>query len=234
MSKPFYFRSFEVVQEVNAMKVGTDSVLLGACSNVQNVSTVLDVGAGTGVVALMIAQRCDALVDAVEIDGDNSNECNGNFDRSPWSDRLRCFHSSFQQFLPDKKYDLIVSNPPYFNNSFPSENSKRNQARQQHSLGMDEFIRHCAYCLAEPGLLSVILPSESAAYFTELAIAEGLNCCRVVRVHGRAGKGDKRRILEFGRKYSTLSEETIVIEQGERHDYTNQYLDLMRDFLFLE
>lgn len=121
MSKAYFeFKQFKVYHDKCAMKVGTDGLLLGTLTDCSKAAQILDIGAGTGLIALILAQRSDAIIDAIEIDDDASEQAKSNFDFSPWSDRLTCFHSSVFDFTTEKKYDVIVSNPPYFINSLKS------------------------------------------------------------------------------------------------------------------
>ena len=138
MRKPFKFKEFIVYQDRCAMKIGTDSVLLGAWTNISNSpESVLDIGAGTGIIGLMMAQRSSAeCIDAIEIDEDAFEQCVENFEASPWADRLFCYHASLDEFLVevDDKYDLIISNPPFYSEEFSSGDSARDQARRNSSL----------------------------------------------------------------------------------------------------
>ncbi|HFS67597.1 MAG TPA: methyltransferase domain-containing protein, partial [Flavobacteriia bacterium] len=139
----FNFKEFSVNQDKTAMKVGTDAVLLGAWTRLSNpINSILDVGSGTGVIALQMAQLYNAeIIDAVELEPNAYEQCVANFENSPWSDRLFCYHSFFQEFVDEieDKYDLIVSNPPFYKDTFQSENKKRNQARQTVTLSFDEL-----------------------------------------------------------------------------------------------
>ena len=216
------------------MKIGTDSVLLGAAASVPATGSVLDVGAGTGVLSLMVAQRCGAVVDAIEIHEDHWRECRANISSSPWKDRIRTFHTSFRDFKPNLRYDLIISNPPYFSDSQLSGDEKRNLARHQQQLKTEEFLNGCKTLLLPSGRLSLILPTEKAILFQQQAERSGLNCIRLISIIGRTGKSEKRRIMEFAFENLPLARETLVIEHNGRHDYTKDYLDLVRDFLFLE
>ena len=144
MTKPFQFKQFSVAQDHCAMKVGTDAVLLGAWSALDHTpKTILDIGAGTGILALMMAQRSSAeLIDALEIDADAYEQCVHNFETSDWGDRLFCYHASLEEFVNeiDDTYDLIISNPPFYTDSYKSGNEMRNKARFEEALPFEELL----------------------------------------------------------------------------------------------
>ena len=234
MSNIFHFRSFQIIQDQNAMKIGTDGVLLGACTSVENVRSALDVGSGTGVISLMIAQRSTTQIDAVEINEENYKEGKANIAASPWANRIQTYHASFQDFKPGFQYDLIISNPPYFTSSFLSNDHHRNLARHQGSLNMVDFIDKCAESLHSKGKLSIILPVDTAIEFEQLAKNKELHCNKLLKVIGREGKGEIRRIMELSFEKQPKQIDELIIEGKQRHAYTEKYLRLMRDFLFLE
>jgi tRNA1Val (adenine37-N6)-methyltransferase len=146
MLQPFKFKEFTIQQDKTAMKVGTDGVLLGAWCTVDNYpDAILDIGAGTGVIALMLAQRSDAMtIDAVEVDADAYEQTVENFEKSDWGDRLYCYHAPFQEFAAEiaaeeESYDLIVSNPPFYRDAFESEDEARNKARFTSALSFEDL-----------------------------------------------------------------------------------------------
>lgn len=229
-------KQFVVQQERSAMKIGTDGVLLGAWTPLDDaVTSILDVGAGTGIIGLMMAQRSHAeLIDALELDEDAFEECVTNFEASPWGDRLFCYHASFQEFAEEieDKYDLIVSNPPFFNQKDENrENTQRNQARFTDSLYFEELIEGASSLLSEQGRLAVIIPFQEETMFVNLALRNGLYLLRHCRVKGMSGKPYKRSLLLFSRIASTnkVKYEELIIETS-RHKYTQKYIDLTKDF----
>ena len=156
MSTLFKFKEFSIHQDKTAMKIGTDAVLLGAWVFLENeIDSILDVGSGTGIIALMLAQRSFALtIDAVEIDNDAYEQTVTNFENSNWGDRLYCYHSSFQNFAEeiaeeDETYDLIISNPPFYTDEFESENDARNKARFTTSLSFNELLKGVSKILSK-------------------------------------------------------------------------------------
>ncbi len=167
-NKPFKFKQFEINQDKCAMKIGTDGVLLGAWTSIQqNPFSILDIGAGTGIIALMLAQRSHAeLIDAIEIDGDAYEQCVNNFEQSPWGDRLFCYHASLDEFVAEieDQYDLIISNPPFYSEDYKSENQQRDLARFNDALPFDHLIESVSKLLSENGIFSVIVPVRSIIY----------------------------------------------------------------------
>jgi tRNA1Val (adenine37-N6)-methyltransferase len=176
LSKPFKFKEFTIHQDKTAMKVGTDGVLLGAwCSINSYPDTILDVGAGTGVISLMMAQRSDAMtIDAVELDENAYEQTVDNFEKSDWGDRLYCYHTTFQEFANElaeeqETYELIVSNPPFYTDEFQTKNEARNNARFTSSLSFEDLLIGVAKILSKKGLFSVIVPCKEEVNFIKIA-----------------------------------------------------------------
>lgn len=233
MNKSFKFKQFTVNQDKCAMKIGTDGVLLGAWALVnQNPFSILDIGAGTGVVSLMLAQRCYAeLIDAIEIDDDAYEQCTENFENSPWNDRLFCYHTSLKEFTEeiDDKYDLIVSNPPFYTDDYKSENTQRDLARFQDALPFTHLLESVSKLLSKTGIFSVIIPFKEEDFFIQLACNVGLFINRITRVKGNPFSDIKRSLVELSfNKNETLIDELII--ETQRHQYTQDYINLTRDF----
>ncbi|CAM1343992.1 tRNA1(Val) (adenine(37)-N6)-methyltransferase [Tenacibaculum amylolyticum] len=234
--KPFQFKEFTVYQEKTAMKIGTDAVLLGAwCSIANYPDTILDVGAGTGVIGLMLAQRTEAMtIDAVEINEDAYEETVENFERSDWGDRLFCYNASFQEFAEEIKeeeetYELIVSNPPFYTDDYETEDKARNEARFTSSLTFRELLQGVSMTLASEGVFATIIPYKEEQGFIALAKEVGLYVNRGCHVKGNPNSEIKRSLLEFSFQQKEMVEETLVIEK-ERHQYTDAYIELTKDF----
>jgi len=231
--KPFLFKKFSVNQDRCAMKIGTDGVLLGAWTSVnQHPISILDIGAGTGVISLMLAQRCFAeLIDAIEIDDDAYEQCTENFENSPWNDRLFCYHASLEEFVEeiDDEYDLIVSNPPFYSDDYKSDNTKRDLARFQDALPFSHLLESVSKLLSETGIFSVIIPFIEEKTFIDLATNFNLFPNRILRIKGNPTSEIKRSLIEFSFNKSQIEINELTIET-ERHKYTQDYINLTKDF----
>lgn len=233
MSSAFKFKEFTVNQDKCAMKIGTDGVLLGAWASLEaGLNTVLDIGAGTGVIALMLAQRCDAeSIEAIEIDDAAYEQCVENFEASPWGDRLYCFHAGLDELLDeiDEQYDLIVSNPPFYSEKVSSGDNARDLARQNSSLPFEDLLYGVSRLLAPNGIFSVIIPHKEESKFLQLAGELGLYPNRITRVRGNASAPIKRSLLELCfKKEGTVTNELTI--ETERHKYTEAYKFLVSPF----
>ena len=225
----FRFKQFAVEQEDVAMKVGTDGVLLGAWANSDNVKRILDIGTGTGVIALQMAQRNPiAHIHAVEIDDTAAKRARANFDISPWAERLTVEQTAVQEFEPSEKFDLIVSNPPYFVDSLLPPDAKRSTARHTHDLTFEELDNAVCRLLDENGRFALILPITEFEKYLALTQLHLVRRCDVCPVEGGA---IKRIMGEFAKQPTTEIEiENIAIERGRRGDYTDDYRALTKDF----
>ncbi len=218
------------------MKIGTDGVLLGAWVAIDFYpDSILDIGAGTGVISLMLAQRSDALtVDAIEIEDNAYEQTVANFEQSDWADRLFCYHTSFDDFTKQmieegEKYDLIVSNPPFYTDDFTSDDDARNTARFTSSLSFKNLIVGAAKLLSKNGQFSVIIPFKEQEGFVNIAKENDLFLQKVCNVRGNKRSAIKRSLLTFSFHQKTLIKEELVIEIT-RHQYTQKYIDLTSDF----
>ena len=171
----FSFKQFSIQQDRCAMKIGTDGVLLGAWTPItNNPFSILDIGAGTGIIALMLAQRSNAeQIDALEIDEDAYEQAVDNFENSPWSDRLFCFHAGLDEFVeePEDEYDLIVSNPPFYTEDYKTDNEQRDLARFADAMPFEDLIEAADLLLSEKGIFSVVIPFKEEENFLALAAA---------------------------------------------------------------
>lgn len=233
MDKPFKFKQFTVNQDKCAMKIGTDGVLLGAWAAVdEHLTSVLDIGAGTGILALQIAQRSNAeLIDAIELDEAAYEQCVENFEASPWGDRLFCYHAGLDEFVDeiDDTYDLIISNPPFYSEAVESGDVSRDMARQNSSLPFDELIQGVATLLSPNGIFAVIIPFKEEADFVRMAESNAMYPIRVTRVRGNKDSEIKRSLMEFSFAKVETKQEELVIETA-RHQYTQDYIKLTRPF----
>ncbi len=233
MRKPFKFKQFTIYQDRCAMKIGTDGVLLGAWSNISNSpESILDIGAGTGIIGLMLAQRCYAeSIDAIEIDEDAFEQCVENFEASPWADRLFCYHASFDEFLHevDDKYDLIISNPPFYSEEVSSGDNVRDQARQNSSLPFSLLLKGVSELLSENGRFALVIPYKEEKSVLKEALKVGLYPARLLRVKGHPDSEVKRSLVEFKFKKNPVLMSELTIEKT-RHEYTEDYINLTKDF----
>ncbi len=230
----FNFKQFTVKQDKCAMKIGTDGVLLGAwCPVDNNPYSILDIGAGTGILSLMLAQRSNAeQIDSLEIDEDAYEQCVENFENSPWSDRLFCFHAGLDEFIeePEDEYDIIISNPPFYSEDYKSDNSKRDLARFQDALPFEDLVEAADLLLSENGIFAVIIPFKEEERFIDLCAEVELFPVKVTRVKGSHTTPIVRSLLAFKRyELSVLTADELVIEIN-RHEYTDDYINLTKEF----
>ena len=215
------------------MKIGTDGVLLGAWTPlINNPYNVLDIGAGTGILSLMLAQRSKAAqIDAIEIDEDAYEQCVENFEASPWGDKLFCFHAGLDEFVdePEDEYDLIISNPPFYTDDYKSDNSSRDLARFEDALPFEELIEAAALLLSDNGIFSVIIPFKEEERFVSLCKELDLFPLKITRVKGTPTAEIKRSLLAFCRMEQSPLIDELVIEIS-RHNYTPEYIELTKEF----
>jgi tRNA1Val (adenine37-N6)-methyltransferase len=227
----FEFKQFRVEQQKAAMKVGTDGVLLGAWAPIDNASRILDIGTGTGLIALMLAQRSNAWIDAVEIDEMACEEAKFNFEQSAWSHRLHICQSDFLLFADVlcESYDLIVCNPPFFINSLKTKNVALTVARHNDRLSFNQLISGAQKLLSETGRLCVIIPFTSCVEFRETARLAGFCLRRQTNIIPKSGRVPKRVLLEFTIQpgYPAEDELTVLDENGF---YTEDYKTLTASF----
>jgi len=229
----FQFKQFRIIQERSAMKVGVDGVLLGAWTDASDAQRILDIGTGTGLIALMMAQRnAQAQVDAIEIDPEAFQEAMQNVEQSDWSNRIQLECCSFQDFVAStgQKYDLIVSNPPFFVNSLKAPDEFRAQARHSDSLPLAVLIAGAASLLNQNGKLALVLPFESLHEVQQLAAKSKLLLLRICRVKPNPQKAEFRILAELSISDCSTREENLMIEFEQHFDYTPEYRELTRDF----
>jgi tRNA1Val (adenine37-N6)-methyltransferase len=229
----FHFKQFSVSHARSTMKVGTDTVLLGAWVKVDQAESILDIGTGNGTIALMLAQRSpeNATIDAVEIEAIDIMQAEENFKTSPWSGRIQLHHTPIQNFFPKKKYDLIVSNPPYFNNSQRPPDEKRHQARHTISLPYEDLIGATARLLRDDGKFNVVLPFNEGLHFLDLAQQSRLFCTRRYSFRTRSEKPTERWLLEFS-KNPRAEERGEILLYSNGEEWSKEYTELTADFYF--
>ena len=216
------------------MKIGTDGVLLGAWTPLDsNPFSILDVGTGTGVIALMLAQRSQAeIIDAIEIDDDAYEQAATNFENAAWNDRLFCYHASYLEFASeiDDTYDLIVSNPPFYTEDYTANDASRTRARFADALPFEHLLAGTSKLLAPDGEACFILPYKEETNFIQIAENMSLFPKKITRVKGNHSSGFVRSLLCFSKhKTNAIIANELVIEK-DRHDYTDEYIALTNAF----
>ncbi|KAA0129150.1 methyltransferase [Chryseobacterium sp. SN22] len=225
--KPFTFRQFEIRQSKGVFRVGTDGVLLGASASVSHASKVLEVGTGTGLISLMLAQRNpQAEFLGIDINEEAAELTRVNFKNSPFASRLNNMHQDFKSFNTSEEFDMIVSNPPYFE---VSDSEKDKIARQTVELNFLQLISKSAGLLSEKGILSVIIPVEAGEGFVHTAEIHGFILIRKINIKGIKTANIKRLILEFSFSEQSFSESEFIIEKSPRQ-YSDPYLKLTKEF----
>lgn len=233
MARPFRFKEFIVEQDKAAMKIGTDSVLLGSWASVNNeIQSVLDIGTGTGILALQMAQRsASETIDAIEIEALAFEQAFQNFENSPWSDRLFCYHTSLEEFSKeiDDTYDLILSNPPFYTSTYKNLESSRAVARHTESLSFGNLLRHTSELLSKNGVAAFIIPYQEESIFIELASESNLFPRKITHVKGNESALIKRTLIELSFKNDLPKIDSLTIEI-DRHRYTQEYKKLVGAF----
>lgn len=225
--KPFKFKQFEVQQSKDVFRVGTDGVILGSLASVENASKVLEIGTGTGLISLMLAQRNpNAEFLGIDINENAVQLTKSNFENSVFSSRLKNILQDFKILETEERFDLVVSNPPYFEES---TSDKDKIARQTVELNFKQLISKSFNLLSERGILSVIIPVEVGDEFIDLAKENQLFLSRKVNIKGIIHSNTKRLILEFSQFEKQLEESELIIEKSPRQ-YSDQYLELTKEF----
>ena len=227
----FNFKQFKISHK-SSFKVGTDGVLLGCWVDIAQDSRLLDVGTGSALIALILAQRSSSncLIDGVEVDFDAYQEALLNVENSPWSSRVNIFRSDLQSYTADQPYEHVISNPPYFINSTKSGQIKKDNARHTDALPFEDLISAAKNLLTKDGRLSVILPTTEALIFVDLARNEGFKLIRRTQVRTRAQKDVERHLMTFSLCHQDLMADDLVIQKGGRNVYTDEYIALTKDF----
>lgn len=232
MNDYFQFKQFTVHQDGCAMKVGTDGVLLGAWANVEDALEILDIGTGTGLIAIMCAQRSHALIDAVEIDSKAAEQAEENRLLCPWKERITIFNDSFQHYVQSNrpKYDRIVTNPPYFRDSLKSPDKGRSLARHDDKLSYEVLFHYSALIIEPRGLISMIMPYRDNELTDRIAFFNGFYPARKSFVRPYEGKEFSRCLAEYAPYPSStcFTDELIIKKAG--NEYTGSFRELTNDF----
>ncbi len=229
-SNYFSFKQFTIHQDKAAFKVGTDGVLLGAATDVTAVRRILDIGSGTGIVAIMLAQRCEADIVALEPDYDSFIQCCENVNLCRWSDRIKVEHLSLQQYEDKEKFDLIVTNPPYFSGSMKNPDPRKSASRHNDSLSGNDLLSNVSRLLEDNGRLQLILPGVEGYIFIAEAAGWGFYCNSLLKIRPLPSSEVRRLILTFSRQRGKITEKFLTIENGSRHEFSEEYISLTKDF----
>lgn len=225
----FQFKQFTVWHDKCAMKVGTDGVLLGAWTSVQHSRRILDIGTGTGLVALMLAQRSQSAITALEIDSQAAVQATENFGRSPWRDRVEVVVADFKQYRPDTQFDVIVSNPPYFVDSMKCPDNQRSIARHNNELTYDDLLRGVSVLLSPDGAFTLVIPTDAADRVKDIAQTYCLYPAQQLDVITKPGGTPKRTLITFTFTQQECRTEELLTEVA-RHQYSDAYAALTKEY----
>jgi tRNA1Val (adenine37-N6)-methyltransferase len=226
----FRFKQFTINQGRCAFKVGTDGVLLGAVADVRGVKSILDIGTGSGLIALMLAQRSGADIYAIEPDHESFIQATENVKNSVWSERIEVVETDLQSYSPVEKFDLVVTNPPYFRDSIRNPDIRKSAARHNDTLPSSELLDYVSRLLADNGTFQLIMPYAEGNVFIAEAADYGFYCNSILKIRPLPSSEIRRLILNFSRNKQKLAEKFLTIGYGKRHDYTDEYKELTKEF----
>ncbi|HSO77083.1 MAG TPA: methyltransferase [Bacteroidales bacterium] len=229
----FKFKQFTVRQEKAAFRVTTDSVLLGAWADFKGDKRIIDIGTGTGLLALMAAQRCEANITALEPDMLSFEEAQTNVGNSPWPSRISLVNCTVQNFVPEEGilFDTVITNPPFFKGSLLNPDIRKAKARHDFSLQPEEVLMAADRLLTREGKLQLVLPLTEGMLFLKRAESFGFFCRRILRVKSNPAAAVRRVLMTLERgRTGTPEDSIIVIENGVRHDYSDEYIALTKEF----
>jgi tRNA1Val (adenine37-N6)-methyltransferase len=227
----FSFKQFTINQDRSVFKVGTDGVLLGAVTDIAGAKSILEIGTGSGLIAVMLAQRSEAEVVAIEPDPESFCQACENANNTKWSNRIKILQTNLQNYLPgEKKFNLIVTNPPYFTDSLKNPDPRKSASRHNDTLTSEELLTGVSRLLEEDGRLQLILPYVEGNIFIAEASGYGLYCNNILKIRPLPDSEIRRLILTFSRKKSFATEKFLTIEHGKRHEFTEEYINLTREF----
>lgn len=232
-AKPFFFKQFAIHQDRCAMKVGTDGVLLGAWADVEGAGSALDIGTGSGIIAIMLGQRNpDLKIHGVEVDQEAFEQAKENMLNAPWADRLEVFHTSIQDFAKTEpgQYDLVVSNPPFFTGGTFSSNQDKTSVRHTVKLPHGDLLTAARSLLKETGKFCVILPFIEGLRFQELAESYKLHCTKIMEVQPKKDKPIERLLMQFEKTRKPVVQESLIIQNNGVNEWTEAYIALTGAF----
>jgi tRNA1Val (adenine37-N6)-methyltransferase len=228
----FNFKQFTIYQEKSAFKVGTDGVLLGACADLEGENSILDIGTGTGLIAIMSAQRCNAKITAIEPDLPSYNQACENVNKCKWKERITVINENLQQYSSnyEGRFDIILTNPPYFRDSLKSPDSGRTVSRHNDTLNSYELLKGVSMLLSDNSNFQLIMPYTEGTLFIAEASGFGLFCTRIIKIKPYPSGEIIRLIMKFERKRKPVIERFLTIETGTRYSFTEEYKNVTRDF----
>ena len=226
----FNFKQFAINQDKSAFRVGTDGVLLGAYADIKGVKRILDIGAGTGLISLMLAQRSNAEIVAIEPDHDSCLQAYENVDQSKWKSRIKVVNSTLQEYEDNRKFDLIVTNPPYFTDSLKNPDPGKSLARHNDSLQSGDLLTGVSRLLTGGGRFQLIMPYAEGNIFIAEAAGYGFYCSDILKIKPLPTSEIRRLIITFGKERVRATEKFLTIEHGKRHEFTEEYKNLTREF----
>jgi tRNA1Val (adenine37-N6)-methyltransferase len=227
----FQFKQFSIEDDQSTMKVGTDAVLLGSWVHLENEKSILDIGSGSGIISLMLAQRTSAQIQAIDIDENSVNQANHNFQKSPWASQIKAKHCSLSDFTKSEseKFDLIVSNPPFFINSLKSPRKNKNRSKHTDELTYEELAYGIANLLGPRGKACLILPYTESKLFIDLALIENIYLNKQLKIRPKATKDINRVLMEFSFNKSKFEEKEIHLRE-ENNEFSEAYKTLSKNY----
>lgn len=231
MCKAFQFKQFQIKDNNCAMKTGTDAVLIGAWADCNNAKKILDIGTGSGIIALMLAQKCNALINAIDIDEESIKNTVENIYNSKWPNQIIAQNISLQNFLKNntESYSHIVCNPPYFNNSLKNPDARKKLVRHTDSLSFDELINGVNTLLDKNGSFFLILPTNESLDFIQKALISSLYCNEKLNIKPKPGKAIKRLMMKFEKQNKKQIINELII-RNEDNSYTSEYIEFTKDY----
>lgn len=228
----FNFKQFSIEDQNSAMKVGTDAVLLGSWVDVENAKSILDIGTGSGVIALMLAQRSKANITGIDIQKQSIDNAQCNFENSPWPERLTSIHSSIQDYTKTcaSKFDMIVSNPPFFTNSLLSSSESKSLAKHNNELPYRELVQNAYQLLEDNGRFAVIIPSTELINFNLEATRAGFYTIKKLKIFPVEGKPLNRLIMSLSKQAKPIQQLSELTIRNKHKHFTEEYKKLTKDY----
>ena len=227
----FRFKQFQIEDDQSAMKVGTDAVLLGAWTNANHARRILDIGCGSGLISIMLAQKTEALITGIEIDKKSADQASQNCNQSPWKQQLTIKSLSFQEFYKnnDSSFDLIVSNPPFFNNSLKSPKLNKRNSKHTVLLSFQELLLGTKKLLHPDGIANFIIPYSELAFFKETAALEGLYINHILLIKPKPDKEINRCMIKLKHSHAQYHQNILCIRNDDS-SYTDEYKVFTSDY----